>query len=227
MRVVLQARTSSHRLPAKSLLPIGGMPLAVLCAKRLSRGGLDVVLATSEDATDDLLSDLAAGAGCTVVRGALHDVRNRFLAAARDLRDEDTIVRATADNPVPDADFAARLVRMFEASGQPYFATRSPDDGLPYGLSLEVMRLGALRAAAHAADDEANREHVTPALAEAAGAEGLVRKGAIVDTDLSAYRCTVDTLEDYLAMARVFKVADPVGCLWRDLLPSLPRGSGA
>ncbi|MGH3428452.1 MAG: hypothetical protein ACRD3Q_09135, partial [Terriglobales bacterium] len=49
---VLQARTSSGRLPAKVLLPINATPVAVLAALRAGRGGLEVRLATSTDSTD-------------------------------------------------------------------------------------------------------------------------------------------------------------------------------
>ena len=63
VRIVLQARTSSHRLPAKSLLPVAGVPLAVLCAHRLGSTGREVVLATSTERSDDLLAALG-GAWC-------------------------------------------------------------------------------------------------------------------------------------------------------------------
>ena len=36
-RVIIQSRTTSKRLPGKSLLPICGIPITILCAKRLKK----------------------------------------------------------------------------------------------------------------------------------------------------------------------------------------------
>ena len=59
-RIVLQARTTSTRLPAKVLLPVGGRSLAVLAAERVARNGADVVVATSVGVEDDLLASTLA-----------------------------------------------------------------------------------------------------------------------------------------------------------------------
>jgi len=74
LRIVLQCRLSSSRLPAKVLLPVGGLPIAVLAAKRAMRGGKDLVLATSVEPSDDLLADAATRHGVPVMRGPLDDV---------------------------------------------------------------------------------------------------------------------------------------------------------
>src|SRR5579872_736077 len=133
VRIVLQARTSSSRLPAKSLLPVGGLPLAVLCARRLANTGREVILATSSDCSDDLLAAVAEEHGIKVFRGSLEDVLARFVACTADLADEDLIVRATADNALPDGVFVDQLIALFEAQPLPYLGTSSPADGLPYG----------------------------------------------------------------------------------------------
>ena len=56
--MILQARMSSERLPAKVILPLAGIPMSVLCAKRCVIQNVDFVLATSNDATDDVLVSL-------------------------------------------------------------------------------------------------------------------------------------------------------------------------
>ncbi|WP_424604004.1 cytidylyltransferase domain-containing protein, partial [Acinetobacter baumannii] len=55
--VVLQARTNSSRLPGKVLLHLAGMPVVVLAAKRAGNTGRQVIVATSDERTDDALSD--------------------------------------------------------------------------------------------------------------------------------------------------------------------------
>jgi len=221
-RIVLQARTSSSRLPAKSLLPIGGLPLAVLCARRLGAAGHEVVLATSEDPSDDLLALTAQHAGLKVFRGSLNNVLQRFVRCTADLGDEDIVVRATGDNPLPDGRFVGALIERFGAAGGDYFATTSPEDGLPYGLSAEVFRAGALRGVASGTPDALDFENVTTTLRRRAGAKGIVAKRAFFEEDLSRLRVTIDTLEDYLAMAALFaEVGDPVGEDWKALVRRL------
>jgi spore coat polysaccharide biosynthesis protein SpsF len=219
---VLQARTSSSRLPAKSLLPIGGLPLAVLCARRLGSAGHQVVLATSEDASDDLLALTAQRAGLEVFRGSLNNVLQRFVRCTADLGDEDIVVRATGDNPLPDGRFVGALIERFAAAGGDYFATTSPEDGLPYGLSAEVFRAGALRGVASGTPDALDFENVTTTLRRRAGARGIVARRAFFEEDLSRLRVTIDTLEDYLAMAALFaEVGDPVTEDWSALVRRL------
>jgi len=222
VRIVLQARTSSSRLPAKALLPIGGLPLAVFCARRLGSAGHEVVLATSEDPSDDLLALTAERAGLKVFRGSLNNVLQRFVRCIADLGDDDIVVRATGDNPLPDGRFVGSLVERFSEARGDYFATTSPEDGLPYGLSAEVLRAGALRRVAEGTHDALDFENVTTTLRRRAGTKGIVAKHAFFDEDFSHLRVTIDTLDDYLAMASLFAEASaPVEEDWKALVRKL------
>lgn len=228
VRILLQARTESQRLPAKALLPLGGVPSAVLAGKRAARGGGDVLLAIPDAAADDPLAAAAGAAGLPVFRGARDDVLGRFAAAARDLPDAAIVVRLTGDNVVPDADLVADLVAALTGSDRDIVGVRWPDDRLPYGVSAEAMRLGALRAAHARADDPHGREHVTPWLWRHARGGGMA--GLAEGEDLSRLRGTLDTLDDYLRLCRVFDgLRDPVAAPWRELvrrlaaLPDAPR----
>lgn len=202
------------------------MPLAILCAERLHNTGTDVVLATSDHPTDDALSAIAERAGVKVFRGSLTDVLARFAACTADLDGEDIVVRMTADNPVPDGDFVGRLVDAFVEQQPTYLGTRWPEDGLPYGLGGEVFTAGRLRRAAASAHTPSQREHVTTFLVEKDSGRRIGTHGALAEGDWSHLRCTIDTLADYVAMARVFdSVGDPIKASWRSFLPSLPRGA--
>jgi spore coat polysaccharide biosynthesis protein SpsF (cytidylyltransferase family)/aryl-alcohol dehydrogenase-like predicted oxidoreductase len=223
VRIILQARTSSSRLTAKVLMPIAGIPLAILCARRLGSSGLSVVLATSQDRTDDLLAFMAEASGLKVFRGSLNNVLDRFVQCAADLNDEDLVVRATADNPLPNGGFIDALLLRFGEGTREYLATSWPIDGLPYGLCAEVMTVAALRRAAEAARDPFDLEHVTPWLARQAAAEGDVRMGRLLDADYSHLRATIDTLDDYLTLASAFAdIAEPIEIGWSQVIPKLP-----
>ncbi|TVP43106.1 MAG: hypothetical protein EA350_14290 [Gemmatimonadales bacterium] len=220
VRIVLQARTGSSRLPAKSLLPVGGIPLVLLCAQRLGQDGLEVVVATSDHEDDDLLAHTLERKDVRVVRGSLSDVLGRFILATADLDDSDLAVRVTGDNPLPDADFVRRLLRLHQDSGMPCIFTHSPRDGLPYGLSAEVLTVGLLRHAGSRMHDVSDREHVTTWVrSEYPGSIASHRDFGL--PDLSDFRCTVDTLEDYLAVAKLFDCPHPVSVPWSELAERL------
>ncbi|MEP6914233.1 MAG: aldo/keto reductase [Acidobacteriota bacterium] len=224
-RVILQARTTSRRLPGKVLLPLHGMPAAILSAKRAGRGGGDVVLATSVDESDDLLAAAALAAGVTLHRGALDDVLGRFVSATADLPRGATVVRLTADNVVPDAELVECIAARLEESGAGYVGTPWPESGLPYGVSLEAFHVDALREAAAATSDPFDREHVTPWIRRQARCTALDQ---FSELRLGRLRATIDNLDDYLRIARMLTgVGDAVHAGWRELCERLARDPGA
>jgi spore coat polysaccharide biosynthesis protein SpsF (cytidylyltransferase family)/aryl-alcohol dehydrogenase-like predicted oxidoreductase len=227
-RIVVQARTSSSRLPGKALLPLGGISAAVLAARRAGRDGADVVVATSTDDSDDVLAETLRAAGVRVLRGPLDDVQRRFAQATADLPGDAVVVRLTADNAFPDAEFVGQLVEDLEREGDEYLGTRSPQDDLPYGLSAEAFRVRVLRAALGRVGDDADREHVTPRMRARYGRR--IFRPDSAPPGLGRLRCTVDSFDDYQRVARVFAgVDDPVGASWLELcerlaaLPGAPR----
>ena len=147
-RVVIQSRLSSSRLPGKALLTIAGMPLVELVARRASRSGHEVVVATSEEQDDGRIAEHLRSVGMPVVRGPLDDVLGRFVLATADLDPADRVVRLTGDNPVADADLVDELLAAVDASGHTY--GRVDIDRVPEGLGAEVFSVGALRLAADA-----------------------------------------------------------------------------
>jgi len=223
IRLILQARTSSSRLPAKVLLPLAGLPLAVLCAKRLARDGLEVVLATSTHPSDDLLCEMAREYGLAVHRGPLDDVLMRFVECAKDLADGDLIVRLTADNPVPDAAFVRLLLQSWKTSTVQYLGTASPIDGLPYGLSAEVFTVAALRAAEYGAANAHDREHVTSWIRKHLSCAIFDGCSVLGEGGLERLRCTIDTADDYHHAIALFQAigGDPVSIDWRLLVDTL------
>ncbi|ASU40582.1 hypothetical protein hmeg3_21300 [Herbaspirillum sp. meg3] len=222
-RIVIQARTSSARLPAKALLPIASLPAAVLCALRAGNRGGEVVVATSDDCSDDALAETLLRHGVQVVRGALHDVLARFIDAVEDLADDDVVVRLTADNLFPDGAFVEALLRRFAASEADYLGTHSPVDGLPYGLSAEIFTAGILRKAARMASNAAQREHVTPWIREYAVCEDVDYASLGLSHRYDYLRCTMDTLNDYQRLFSLFAVREEtaVEVSWGELVQAL------
>lgn len=220
LRVVVQARLSSSRLPAKALLPFGGVPLAALVAKRVARGGHEVVLATSDDLSDDLLAAEMERHGVSVVRGSLDDVLGRFVQATADLSDDDLCVRMTGDNPGPDGDFVSVLAELRDQGNFGYLGYGGNQVGLPYGMAAEIFTVGALRAADRAAHPGPDREHVTT-LVRAAHKPDVVPDFPGLTQDFGPLRATVDSFDDYTRMAEVFAGTDPIALPWTQVMERL------
>src|SRR6478735_1250818 len=196
-RVVIQSRLNSSRLPGKAMLTIAGMPLIELVARRASRSGHEVVVATSEEPYDERIAGHLSSVGIPIVRGSLDDVLSRFVEATADLAPDDRVVRLTGDNPVADADLVDELLAALDASDHRY--GRVDIDQVPEGLGAEAFSVAALREANATTTDAYDREHVTPWLRRTLGELLFVPRGC--PDDVHAYRATVDTLGDYVRVS--------------------------
>jgi spore coat polysaccharide biosynthesis protein SpsF (cytidylyltransferase family)/aryl-alcohol dehydrogenase-like predicted oxidoreductase len=198
---VLQARTNSSRLPGKVLLPINGVSLAVLAAKRAANTGRQVIVVTSLESSDDGLASHIQSHGLRCFRGSLENTLDRVVNALSGY-DEDTVVfRLTADNVFPDGLLLDELEAEFLDQGLDYLCCNGEPSGLPYGMSVEVTRLAHLREAARESVNAYDQEHVTPYVIRKFGRTYFekyrhLKKGH--------YRCTIDCLDDYLAVQQVF-----------------------
>jgi aryl-alcohol dehydrogenase-like predicted oxidoreductase/spore coat polysaccharide biosynthesis protein SpsF (cytidylyltransferase family) len=223
--VILQARTASTRLPGKALLPVAGYPGAVFAALRAANRGHQLLVATSDDASDDELAQTFRDHGVEVFRGPLSDVLGRYYLATSELPGDCIVIRLTGDNVLPDGGFVGELASAFLQSRLEYLCVSSPQSRLPYGLSGEVFSVDVLRKAHAAASSAYDREHVGPWMARNCCA-GSYSPSCLEQSDYSHLRCTIDDDEDYRRILRLFsEVDDPVHAGWLDLtqkLNSLP-----
>ncbi|MBI1952746.1 MAG: glycosyltransferase family protein [Candidatus Omnitrophica bacterium] len=99
----VQARMGSSRLPGKVLRPILGMPMLELQIERIRRSRLidEVILATSTEAGDDPLAQLASRLSIPCFRGSEEDVLGRVAGALKAFS-VDLHVEFMGDNPMPD-----------------------------------------------------------------------------------------------------------------------------
>jgi spore coat polysaccharide biosynthesis protein SpsF len=158
--IVIQARLSSRRLPGKVLLPLGGRPLISWMLYRLafSRHGGDVVIATSDQSSDDQLAAFCAEQGVKCHRGPLDDVTKRFLAAGEAIG-ASAVVRLCGDSPFIDPAIVDWAISEF-LSAPCDLVSNIVRRTYPHGQSVEVIKLTALAEAYPEMDGE-EREHVT------------------------------------------------------------------
>ena len=191
---IIQARMSSTRCPGKVLKTLGGLPMIVFMVRRVSKARLvdQVVVATSQDASDDILANVLHEHGIACFRGQLNDVLDRFVQAAREFK-ADQIVRLTGDCPLMDPDLVDHGLALL-AEGDADYVTNTNPPTYPNGLDVECFTREAIENAWQLAKLASEREHVTPFLRK--GHAGTRTKNWRAITDLSDFRWTVDHQDD-------------------------------
>lgn len=203
--IVLQARTNSSRLPGKVMLPIKGMPLAVLAAKRAANTGRDIIVATSVEPSDDGLVALIKTHGLSCFRGSLENTLDRMVNALSEYDDQTIVFRLTADNVFPDGALLDEMEGEFLVKGLEYLCCNGEPSGLPYGMSVEITRLGHLREAARESTCAYDQEHVTPYVIRKFGETYFQKYNELKK---GHFRCTIDCLDDYVGIQKVFSDVD-------------------
>lgn len=162
---IVQARTSSTRLPGKVLMPLGNTPMILYQLKRIEKSELidKIVVATSTDRSDDELVRTVRSAGFDTYRGPLDDVLERFRGCA-ERESAKTVVRLTGDCPFTDPVLIDELISQFRERSCDYISNNAEGDQLsvPDGFDVEVFTADLLKRAASEADLPSEREHVTP-----------------------------------------------------------------
>ena len=223
VRIIIQARLTSSRLPGKALLPVAGYPSAILAALRGSNKKHSIIFATSDDPSDDRLVEEACHHKLHVFRGPLHDVIARYFWAAADLADESIVVRLTADNVLPDGSFVNELVSTLMESQAEYVGVDALRAGIPYGVSAEAFTAAILRKAHRSAVSQADREHVGLWMKRNCRIANLRPKISSGEY-FGHLRSTIDTEDDYQRVIRLFEgTVNPLQVGWLELARKLAR----
>lgn len=222
---ILQARTSSTRLPGKVLKPILGREMLALQIERIkhakSLSGL--IVATSEDESDNAIEALCDKLEVRCFRGSLNDVLDRFYQASK-LMPSEHYVRLTGDCPLIDGQLIDQMIALHKLKQADYTSNSVlPNDPkykptMPDGLDIEIMTTETLHNAWENAHQAFEREHVT----------AYIRMRPQIfklhyyqhKPDLSSYRWTVDEPEDFRLISQIFGKLYPVNpeFSWLDVL---------
>ncbi|HYL05452.1 MAG TPA: glycosyltransferase family protein [Thermoanaerobaculia bacterium] len=231
--VVVQARTGSTRLPGKVLLPVAGAPLLVRMLERVraARTPTEVVVATTTDAADQPVRDLARQAGVRCFSGHPTDLLDRHYQAAlacglspaaaeSGSRGElgsagdgsagagggDVVVKIPSDCPLIDPAVIDRVIGCHLEQPERYdFVSNLHPATYPDGNDVEVMPLAVLETAWREATRPHEREHTTPFLWDQPRRFRLGNVCWETGRDLSmSHRFTVDYPEDYAFVSAVF-----------------------
>ncbi len=205
VRIVIQARMGSTRLPGKVLLPLAGRELLWHVVHRMQavaqylRWPVQVVVATTTRREDRQIVQRCQNWNVPCLRGPARDVLQRYALASRGLWPWDVVVRATADNPLYCPRRAARLIQLHVQAQAQYTCVTNLSYVVP-----EAVRCHTLRQLAHWEWDPYTREHVTPHLRRYPWRYRVQQLPPAWEGLRPEYRLTVDTPEQYEQMARLF-----------------------
>lgn len=165
MRTVLivQARMGSSRLPGKTLLPLGDVPLIVHVIRRLQRcKQVDDIIYAIPDSQEnaDLVKTLTKH-GVKIFAGSEEDVLGRYYCAAS-IYGADYICRFPADNPVPEPRVIDQLIDFHKKQNPDGFSSNIADllgSGFPDGIGAEIFNMSLLKKAALETSCPKKREH--------------------------------------------------------------------
>ena len=203
VKVVLQARMSSTRLPGKVLRKINNQPMIYWQIHRIlqSKKIKELVVAISDDSSDDVLADYLNSINQKLVRGSLHNVLDRFIKVEEIYKSQVTI-RLTADCPLVMPELIDQFIGVFLNSKADYLSN-TIEPTYPDGLDIEIFRPRALEQLSSFQISDLEKEHVTLGIINRK--EKFKLMGFQNDLNLSHFRWTVDDKRDFEFVSMIYQ----------------------
>jgi spore coat polysaccharide biosynthesis protein SpsF len=164
---IIQARMGSSRLPGKSLVLLGGIPVIDWVVSRCSMSKLidKVVVAIPETSTDDPLADYLKSKGVCVYRGSENNVLRRFYGVSSEYK-KTILVRVCADRPLVCPLLIDEAIEHFiNHSCDLAYNHRSDLNSrklIPFGFGVEVFSTETFNRYAQERYTDYESEHITP-----------------------------------------------------------------
>lgn len=215
---IIQARMGSTRLPGKVMKLLAGKTILAHVIERVKACPLlsDVVVATTTMQQDDVIVAEAVRCGVKYFCGSKDDVLSRYYYSAKAVTAE-IVVRITSDCPLFDPAILTKMLQEYFARaerGAPLdYYSNALQPTFPLGLSAEIFTFIALERAFLEATKDYEREHVTPYFylhPDLFNIDGFTNA-----EDLSHYRLTLDTAEDFHLITEIYDHLNEEGRLFK------------
>jgi len=204
---IIQARMGSTRLPGKVLLSLADKPLILRMYERVtfSKYAGEIVLAITEDESDNQLFKLCQQNKINVFRGHSLDLLDRHYKAAKEYNSE-VVIKIPSDCPLIDPEIIDKVILYYINNKEKYdFVSNLHPPTYPDGNDVEIMGFKTLQNTWINAKKDFEREHTTPYIWEN---PDKFRIGNVVwesGLDYSmTHRFTLDYKEDYEFIKSVY-----------------------
>ena len=160
MLCIIQARSSSKRLPNKVLMEINGKKIIqhvidqVLNIINIS----NLIVATSNNKDDVKVYNYCKKNSINCIKGSLNDVSKRFIKVLEKYK-HDSFIRINGDSPLTDPKIIAKAIRIFN-DGNYDIVTNVFPRSYPKGMSVEIIKKKIL-IDNYSKFDSLEKEHVT------------------------------------------------------------------
>ena len=204
---IIQARMGSERLPGKVMKELGDKPMIEHTLSRVA--GSDrvdqVVLATSDKESENVMVDYLRGRGWSVFRGDENNVLKRYVDCEEYYKG-DIIIRVTGDCPFIDPDIIDNVITHFGINDFDYVRLDVPDTFIR-GFDVEIFTREAMlrvyEITKNIEGESPYKEHVTYYMYKH---PEEFKIGYVKGSELYSknYRLCVDTPEDYKLVTTVY-----------------------
>lgn len=205
---IIQARTTSSRLPNKVLLnlPYNGNKTVleqVINRVKESKYINKIVVATTINETDNKIERLCENLQISCYRGSEDNVLSRYYKAATEYK-ANLVIRITSDCPCIDYKIIDELIEKHLDEENDY-TSNSLVRTFPHGLDCEIFSYKILKEAYENAKEKFEFEHVTPYIYKTN--KNKYKIGQLLlnkNKEYSKIRITLDTKEDYILLCEVY-----------------------
>ncbi len=209
---IIQARTSSTRLPNKVLkeLPYSS---SITCLEQVIRRAKrskelnDIIIATTIEEDDNEVINIVKKEKIKYFRGSKEDVLSRYYLAAKE-NGLDIIVRITSDCPCIDPGIVDLIIGKHLETKVDY-TSNSLERSYPHGLDVEIFNFSVLEEAYKKTKKDYEKEHVTPYIYKNPQKFKINQVKAPQALCAPDIRVTLDTEEDYALLCAVFDYLYP------------------
>ena len=186
-----------------------------------------LVVATSNDPSDNAIETLCIENNTEYFRGSLNNVLERFYRCAIKYNPKH-VVRLTGDCPLTDVKVIDSVIKYYLDNDFDY-VSNCIEPTFPDGLDIEIFSFKSIEKAFNKAKLPSEKEHVTPYINKNPTffKIGIYRN----DKDYSHLRWTVDEPEDFAFISKIYELLYPVNPYFNmkdvlDLIENNPELSG-
>ena len=196
--IIIQARSSSKRLPNKVLSELGTRSILEHVINRVKKVSFKkkIIVATTKNKKDQKIAKIAKKNRCFLFRGSKKNVLKRYFDCSKKFKLK-TIIRICSDSPFIDPKIIERGYNIFKKKKYDY-VSNIVIPTYPAGMSVEIFNFESLKKANKAKTDDKEKEHVTPYIYRN---EKIFKiKNFKAKKNYNKYRFAIDYKKDFIAM---------------------------